>query len=213
VSHDLRNPLSAILFGAESLLRRDELDDRTVRTAARIRSSAERALRLTNDLLDYTQARLGGGIAVERTPGNLNDSRPPGRGGDAGRHADRTVSLALAPDTMESGTATGSPRSSGTSSRTRSSTAPRGRRSGSRPASRTTPWSSAVHNEGPVIAAHLVPGLFEPLQRAGERDRASRSVGLGLYIVKHLVEAHGGRVSVLSEDGQGTTFEALLPRR
>ncbi|MCI0574024.1 MAG: ATP-binding protein, partial [Myxococcaceae bacterium] len=39
-----------------------------------------------------------------------------------------------------------------------------------------------------------------------------RSVGLGLYIVRHLVEAHGGKVDVRSAAEEGTTFTVRLPR-
>ncbi|WPB74331.1 ATP-binding protein [Archangium violaceum] len=59
----------------------------------------------------------------------------------------------------------------------------------------------------------LLPRLFEPLQRGTPQvDRASRSIGLGLYIVKHLVEAHGGTVAAQSGQGEGTAFTVRLPR-
>jgi len=71
-----------------------------------------------------------------------------------------------------------------------------------------------VHNEGAPIAPEALGRLFEPMQRAtAEVDRAGRSVGLGLYIVKHLVEAHRGAVSVESSAEAGTTFGVRLPRR
>jgi sigma-B regulation protein RsbU (phosphoserine phosphatase) len=63
VSHDLRNPLSAIQMGAV-LLARSELASSQQRTLDRIGRSAERATRLISDLLDFTQARLGRGLAV-----------------------------------------------------------------------------------------------------------------------------------------------------
>ncbi|HVK66264.1 MAG TPA: PAS domain-containing protein, partial [Polyangium sp.] len=64
VSHDLRNPLSAIMLAATVLLRRDDLDERATKTAARILAAAERASRLIRDLLDFTAARLGRGIPI-----------------------------------------------------------------------------------------------------------------------------------------------------
>jgi signal transduction histidine kinase len=69
-----------------------------------------------------------------------------------------------------------------------------------------------VHNLGEAIPADAMPGLFEPFKRGRERHGAQRSIGLGLYIVKHLSEAHGGRVEVESQPGQGTTFRVILPR-
>ena len=50
--------------------------------------------------------------------------------------------------------------------------------------------------------------------RRGEdqTDRMSRSIGLGLFIVDHVVRAHGGSVSVRSAAPEGTTFSVRLPR-
>jgi signal transduction histidine kinase len=45
----------------------------------------------------------------------------------------------------------------------------------------------------------------------GDRSRAERGLGLGLSLVKAIVEAHGGAVNVISEEGQGSTFEVRLP--
>ncbi|HZH04022.1 MAG TPA: ATP-binding protein, partial [Myxococcaceae bacterium] len=71
----------------------------------------------------------------------------------------------------------------------------------------------AVHNDGEPIPAERLPHVFEPMQRAAsEVNKAGRSVGLGLYIVRHLIEAHEGTVSVESSHGRGTTFTLTLPR-
>jgi signal transduction histidine kinase len=71
-----------------------------------------------------------------------------------------------------------------------------------------------VHNDGAPIAADKLFHMFEPLQRGHEGDptNADRSIGMGLYIVKHIVEAHGGGVSVESTREHGTTFRVDLPR-
>lgn len=60
VSHDLRNPLNAISLSASTLIKREELDERTAKAATRIYSAADRAHRLIRDLLGFTQARVGG---------------------------------------------------------------------------------------------------------------------------------------------------------
>ena len=70
-----------------------------------------------------------------------------------------------------------------------------------------------VHNEGRPIAPELLPVLFDAMTRGDTQGGQRRSVGLGLFIVRHVVEAHGGRVSVQSEEGAGTTFTVRLPRR
>jgi sigma-B regulation protein RsbU (phosphoserine phosphatase) len=63
VSHDLRNPLSTILMGA-TLLTRGEATPNQLRVLGRVSRAAERANRLITDLLDFTQARMGKGIAI-----------------------------------------------------------------------------------------------------------------------------------------------------
>jgi signal transduction histidine kinase len=70
-----------------------------------------------------------------------------------------------------------------------------------------------VHNRGAPIPAEQLPLLFEPLARgASQQDRMGRSIGLGLFIVRHIVEAHGGSITVRSEE-EGTTFTVHLPRQ
>src|SRR3712207_9299389 len=64
-SHDLRTPLNAITLAAAALLRREGLDEKNTTSARRILTSADRATRMIRDLLDFTQARLGGGIPAE----------------------------------------------------------------------------------------------------------------------------------------------------
>jgi signal transduction histidine kinase len=68
----------------------------------------------------------------------------------------------------------------------------------------------AVRDEGPGVPADLVPRLFERFERVGERAGDS-GVGLGLPLVKALVELHGGGVSLTSGDGTGTTVICLFP--
>jgi signal transduction histidine kinase len=68
----------------------------------------------------------------------------------------------------------------------------------------------AVSDEGPGMPEELVPRMFERFERVGERAGDS-GVGLGLPIVKALVELHGGAVSLHSRNGAGTTVTCLFP--
>jgi signal transduction histidine kinase len=71
-----------------------------------------------------------------------------------------------------------------------------------------------VHNRGNPIDPALLPHIFEPMRqgrRAGGVGGAG-GVGLGLYIVDHVVRAHGGTVEVRSTADDGTTFIVTLPR-
>jgi signal transduction histidine kinase len=57
-----------------------------------------------------------------------------------------------------------------------------------------------------------VPKLFDPMTLGDRRRRKSAGLGLGLFITRQIVLAHGGTVDVASSEGDGTTFTVLLPR-
>jgi signal transduction histidine kinase len=70
-------------------------------------------------------------------------------------------------------------------------------------------------NAGPPIPPEVLPHLFEPGRRgAPARGRnESSGLGLGLYIVRQIVLAHGGDIGVRSSAAEGTTVTVALPRR
>jgi len=72
----------------------------------------------------------------------------------------------------------------------------------------------AVHDRGIGIAPEVRPYLFEGFYRAAdERVRKRRGTGLGLAVVKHIVEVHGGCIDVESRLVKGSTFRIFLPQR
>jgi signal transduction histidine kinase len=69
-----------------------------------------------------------------------------------------------------------------------------------------------VEDQGDGIPPEEHEKIFEPFYRRGaELRRETQGVGIGLTIVKHIVEAHGGRVTVRSAVGQGSRFTIELP--
>jgi sigma-B regulation protein RsbU (phosphoserine phosphatase) len=212
VSHDLRNPLNAILLTAGALLRRDGLDERTEKQLARISSSADRATRLVHDLLDLTKARLGGGISLTPRATDLHavvravvqelEAANPGRvlkltqrGPAQGVwDPDRLAQVA-------SNLISNALRYSDGGSAVEVET--RGLDGG---------VQLRVHNLGQPIDPERLPLVFEPYQRGVDSaDGGTRSIGLGLYITRHIVEAHHGAIEVSSTLEEGTTFTVTLP--
>jgi len=70
----------------------------------------------------------------------------------------------------------------------------------------------SVADTGEGIPAEELPNIFERFYRTDRsRARATGGTGLGLTIARRLVEAHGGRINVVSELGKGSTFTFTLP--
>lgn len=211
VSHDLRTPLQAVSLGA-TLLSASDLEPTLARTVRRISGAASRASRLVADLLDFTQARLGTGLHVTRVQIDLHDVTAevveelrlawPGRmiehrrRGDAAGQADPDRIAQVITNLASNALTYGRP------------TEPVVIVSGGA----TCELTLEVHNQGDPIPAALLPQIFEPLRRGEQQVKlGSRSVGLGLYIVREIAAAHGGSVLVRSTAEEGTTFLLRLP--
>jgi signal transduction histidine kinase len=212
VSHDLRNPLNAIGMATALLLQRGRLDDQHVKIVTRIMSSSERAVRLIRDFLDFTQARASGRIPVTLVEANISEIAVqafeevhlmyPGR--------EATIS--------HSGEATGSWDADRIAQMVGNLVSNAFQHSGASGVVRVRTHGDAgevvieVHNDGPPIPKAIIARLFEPFQRGETSSNSGRSVGLGLYISRQIVEAHGGAIDVRSVPGDGTLFRVRLPR-
>jgi PAS domain S-box-containing protein len=214
VSHDLRTPLHAILLSAGVLAAVPELGDRARRSVSRIQSSGERAARMVKELLDFTQARLGGGLPVNVRPADLHeltrrvveDVRTvyPDRTielrqqGDGSGHWDEDRLAQMVQNLLTNALKYSPPRTKVEVTTSRGE----------------AEATLCVHNLGPPIPQDFLPRIFEPLQRGSDEiDKSGRSIGLGLYIVKAIAEAHDATVEVESDAKSGTRFTVRLPAR
>jgi PAS domain S-box-containing protein len=212
LSHDLRNPLSVITTST-SLLQMGELDEKQRRAVLRVAANASRIERMVHDLLDYTRSRLPRGLPVAPEKGDLRAVCQQVVENMQVLHPDRVIVLKAAASAagnfdperalqVVSNLLANALRYSPAPTQVTVSIdeAPEGL------------WLS-VHNQGDPIPEEIMPRLFDAFAR-GVTDESGRSagLGLGLYIVKQIIEAHGGRVEVASSRAEGTTFKVLWPR-
>ena len=212
LGHDLRNPLHAMMLSAHGIQRAS--GEEAVRQAAgRIISSGTRMSRMIEDLLDLARGRLAGGFQLVREhvdlgsvvgrvvreslaakPGRHIDMRGQGNLNghwDAGRLSQ--VASNLVTNALQYGDA-------------------------SEPVLVEMDGTGdnhvvlAVSNAG-SIPKELLPVIFDPFRGRSEPARRSEGLGLGLYIVRQIVEAHAGRVDVSSAPGERTHFTVRLPRQ
>jgi signal transduction histidine kinase/CheY-like chemotaxis protein len=213
VSHDLRNPLGAITMAAGLLQASPGLNERQIKAVHRITSSCERATRLIRDFLDFTQARLGNGIPLKRCPMDLHDVTRHVVDEVLQAHPERQVQV----EAIGDGQGEWDPDRIAQVLTNLVGNALAYSPPGSPVRVRTTcePGLALleVHNQGTPISPELLPRLFAPLTRgAPAPGQHSRSIGLGLYIVREIIRGHGGSVEVASSVESGTTFTVRLPR-
>lgn len=72
--------------------------------------------------------------------------------------------------------------------------------------------SVSVADEGAGLDGSETEAIFEPFRRGRAVQGDVPGVGLGLYVSRRIVEAHGGHIRVRSSPGRGSTFEVVLPR-
>jgi PAS domain S-box-containing protein len=213
LGHDLRNPLSAIVTGATLLLRRGGLSSVDTRVMERIAAASGRMQRMIEQLLDLTRSRIGGGIPVAPRPMDLHD------------HVRRVVEELEAANPLSSINLRMSGDPSGMWDPDRLDQVV------SNLVGNALEHTAAnvpvdviverrggvvrllVHNGGPPIAPEVLPTIFDPFRGStpNQRGRPSHGLGLGLYISRQIVAAHGGTLEVESTAENGTTFTATLP--
>ena len=208
VSHDLRGPLQTILLACDLL---DVHGARPPEVVMRARRAAQRATSLVHDLLDATRVRLAGMLPLELSTADISAIIQQVIDDARLLHPQRTIiadlehALPLVVDSKRIAQVV-----QNLIGNALQHSPPR---SNVRVAMRGHPDSLeiAVHNTGSTIPPELRMQLFEPLKRASSNRSPDHSIGLGLFIVREIVHAHGGTIRVDSTDEQGTTFCVSLP--
>lgn len=225
-SHDLQEPLRAVAGCVQVLKRRYEgkLDERADQFIGHAVEGAQRMQNLIQDLLAYSRVGTKGkpfvlvsldkaldgalqslGVAVNESSAHIERDPLPQLWGDAGQLEgvfQNLVSNAI---------------------KFRGETAPRIRihcredvptgnagASEDTGASPDTGWTFSVSDEGPGIEPQYFERIFVMFQRLHTRTEYP-GTGIGLAIVKKVIERHGGRIWVESRPGRGSTFSFWLP--
>lgn len=210
-SHELRTPLTA-LMGFSELLASRPLGDHEVRRLANIlRSETDRLARIVDDLLDLSRLEQGLAPRLARLPVAVAPAVVAAVRLFGHRATHRIVvdcqeplpRVDADPDALDrilknllSNAIKYSPEGSRVSLRVRAVDAQ---------------VEFSVADEGRGIAAEALPRIFEPYYRAPGAAAAARGAGLGLAVVKSLVDAHGGSIGVASAPGEGTCMTVVLP--
>ncbi|MBN8230743.1 PAS domain-containing protein [Corallococcus macrosporus] len=214
VSHDLRNPVNAIVLSTESLLRQPKLEERQQQLLRRLRQAAQRAERLIGELLDYTRLRTSGLLPVTPAPCDLGHIAEQVMGEVSLAVPDRDLRVVRAPAADLRLDADPDRLAQLLTNLVRNALqhSLEGTRVTIRLDAAPDTVSVSVHNEGVPIPQHEQERMFEAFVQGEGASFRGGNVGLGLYIVKHILEAHRGGVVVHSTADAGTTFTVALPR-
>ena len=209
LGHDLRNPITSVVMGADVLLREAAVGlQRT--TLQRIRASGVRMTALVSDLLDFARSKLGAGMTLALSDtADLAAALRHVVAEIASAHPQREIRVVVdipAPVRCDAA------RVSQLLSNLLANAVEHG--AIDRPievsALRSTEGLRiAVRNEGPPIPPGVVPLLFRPYSRGG--NGPARGLGLGLYIALEIARSHGGTLEVQSTADDGTRFTFTLP--
>jgi len=211
LGHDLRNPLTAISVLSKLTLRGEVLPDSLRPRLDQIDKAAGRALEMIKSLLEFSEGRSQG---FEITPirANLSEICRAVIDEVSASHAGVPIDLAAEGDCMCD---CDPPRLGQVVANLISNAIAHGEPDLPVRVSIATAdaeISISVTNRGPAIPADFLPLLFEPFLRGPGAEKRARGLGLGLFIVRAIVTAHRGSVTVASNDVDGTCFQVSLPR-
>jgi signal transduction histidine kinase len=220
LGHDLRNPLGTLVTGSTFIMQSLDIPPKYVLVATRMFSSAKRMSKLINDLIDFTRTHLGPGIPIRVRKGSLVAVCEQVVDELRTFHPERHIELQM-PAQVEAVF------DEGRVAQMLSNLIGNAIQYGKHDAPVTVRMAGGseevvvtINNLGPVIPADKLTTIFDPLVRIAEslsidgNDAIERSsLGIGLFISREIIHAHGGKLEVASNQADGTTFTVTLPRR
>jgi signal transduction histidine kinase len=215
LGHDLRNPIGTLVSGASFIMQATDIPPRYILVATRMYSSAKRMSKLVNDLIDFTRTHLGPGMPIRVRQGSMVAVCEQVVDEMRTFHPERWIEL-HAPPLLEAVFDDG--RIAQMLSNLIGNAIQYG--DGDAPirvslADGDDDIVLTINNQGPPIPADKLSNVFEPLVRAARMNgdqNEHTSLGIGLFIAREIVHAHGGQIHVASNAEDGTTFTVTLPR-
>jgi signal transduction histidine kinase len=210
LGHDLRNPLAAVSATADLLTLRKN-DPQLVTLGQRLRATTFRMSRLIDDVMDFARGRLGSGIGVTIVPtenlavslreviaelqtANGNRTILDDISIDRLVYCDRARIQQLLSNLLGNALTHGAPEQPVVV----------------RAAIENDQLTLQVRNGGDLISPDNINKVFEPYWRP-ETSKPGGGLGLGLFICKQIIKAHGGDLEVQSSEAAGTVFTARIP--
>lgn len=217
LGHDLRSPLATISMAGAYLMQPEKNAGDIDKIGRRVKRSAATMTAMVNDLLEYARKQLGGKMPIRTQLGDMKKICQEALEDASAAHPDCDFEFTASGELLDD---LDSARIQQVLSNLLNNAAQyRGQHN--RVALNALGDEEAITveviNHGPVIPAHKLKVIFEPLVQLSDDDhqtgRPSTSLGLGLYIAKEITQAHGGTLSVESNEDTGTIFTVKLPRR
>ena len=211
VSHDLRTPLTRMRGTAEMALAAPADIDRYREALADCVEESDRVLVMLNTLMDISEAESGA-LQLRRQPVRLDDiaARAVDMYRDVADSKDVTINLHVAGPVTVTGDETRLQQVAANLIDNAVKYTPSGGAVDVAVSRDAGGARLSVRDTGIGIPAEELPRIWDRLFR-GDRSRTERGLGLGLSLVKAIVEAHQGTVEVMSEPGQGSAFTVTLP--
>ncbi|MBY2967155.1 ATP-binding protein [Rhizobium leguminosarum] len=208
LGHDLRNPLASIAAAAR-MLRKEKQTDRAIKVLDLMQGSVVRMSALIDNVLDFARGRLGGGITLERRAEHLEPLLRQVIEELRFSHLDRGIEVTIefdGPINCDSGrigqlvsNLLGNALTHGTPDEPV-------RLSAATVDGKLELW---IANGGAPISSDAMTRLFQPFF-TGEAGTSQRGLGLGLHIASEIARAHGGTITVSSDDKE-TRFTFVMP--
>ncbi|WOD09916.1 HAMP domain-containing sensor histidine kinase [Pseudomonas sp. NyZ704] len=213
LGHDLRSPLQVLSFGAAKLKNMEDADKSLNQLGSIMIASVQRMKEMLDDLMDFTESRIGEGLIIHRGPADLaeitrqlvDEFRSAHQdhrfehvvNGDCSGHWDASRIGQICQNLISNALQHGDPQGDilvGCESL-------------------EDQVVLTVNSKGKPIPESHQEDIFHLSNRKHlETGNPNKNLGLGLYIVRELVLAHDGKVSLKSTQSAGTTFTVELPR-